>query len=320
MSFKNFFAQSIRGWLPEEPKMPKSKLRKTLPPIAVFVAATTIFSLFSSSVFVPNQTVVVMPPPLAVSSAVNTSFVELGGFTETPNDFILVLSDGNHIFSDNLKLTFFLDEGRGGKCTVTLAVECDEFSREASVEGCVVNGNLVIDSKRSLFLINPDVNPGNIVLTETDGWKLDACVSSKTRKLSTAIDPYEVNSVFISSDTSRTEKGWPLKVDLGYDHNTGFLVFSGYSLSDVLLEKVGIDLLLGGSLKLVSFSKHFNIDVVEASPPSLLSYVPYFLLPSLVILSVVVYLLHRKWKRRQTGAHNLLEFRDNTGQSCEVGD
>ncbi len=311
MSLKNLFARSIRGWLPEEPKMPKSKLRKTLPPIAVLVAATTIVSLFSSSFFVSNQTAALVASPLAVSSAVNTSFVELGAALG-PDDFILVLSDGNHICSDTLKLTFFLDEGSGGKCTVRLAVECDEFSKETSVEGCIVNGNLVIDSKRSLFLINPDVTPGNIMLTETDGWQLGARVYSKERKLSTAIDSYKVNSVYISSDTCRTEKGWPLKVDLGYDHNTGLLVYSGYSLSDVLLDKLGIDLLFGGPLKLTSFSKHFHIDVVEAPPPSPLSHIPNFLLPSLVISTVVVYLLHRRRKRRQVGTHNVLELNDRT--------
>lgn len=34
MSFKDFFSQSIRGWLPEEPEMQKSTFRKLRTPLA----------------------------------------------------------------------------------------------------------------------------------------------------------------------------------------------------------------------------------------------------------------------------------------------
>lgn len=328
MSFKNFFARSIRGWLPEEPKMPKSKLKRYRAPIAVLVAATTIVTLFSSSFFVANQTAALLSPPMIVPSAPNSSYVELGGVepANSSSSFILVLTNGNHIFPKNFTLTFSITEKSGNKCTVRFAVECDGFSNEAAVDGSIVDGNLIIDSRRSIFLINPNVTGKNVVLTETDNWKLSATVDSTAGKVSTAIDPYGVTAVKVSSPASRTEKGWPLGLRLGYDPTTGILVYSAFSISDVLLEKLGIDLLIGG-LKLVSYSENLNLEVVNLPPPGLMSSVWFVLVTLLVsspvivpVVAVVVYILRKRRKRRQAGAHNILELHDNTGQSCEVGD
>ena len=327
MSFVNFFVRSIRGWLPEEPKMPKSKLRRTLPPIAVLVAATTIVSLFYPSLFVSTPTAALVPPPAIVPSAPNSSFVELGGVVDKPEGFILVLSDGNYISSTNLALKYFLTERSGGDCTVRLAVECTGFSKEISVDGSIVNGNLVIDSRQSLFLINPDLAKNQeIVLTETGNWRLDATVDSTPGKVPTAIDPYGVTAVRVSSQISRTEKGWPLRLNVGYDPNTGLLMLSSCSLSDVLLEKVGIDLLIGG-LRLVSYSENLQLEVANRPPPGMMPafltilYLLLFSSPVIVPVAVVaVYLVRRRRKRRQAGAHSVLEYPDNFGQSCEVGD
>ena len=320
MSFKNFFARSIRGWLPEEPKMPKSRLKRYQVPLAVFVAATTIFSLFSSSFFVSNQTAAIAASPLAVSGFINTSFVELGGVSETPNnEFILVLSNGDYVSSDALKLTLFIDKSSGARCTVTFTVECDDYSGHAQVTGYIINGNLLIDSKRSLFMINPEVTSGNLLFSKSSGWRLSSSVAHKTRRFS-ALDRYSDNSVSVSSNLHRTEKGWPVKLDLGYDHNSGLLIYSGHSISDVLLEQVGIDNLCGPPLKQKSLATHYESGLGKPTPSSL-RYVPCFLLSSLVSLAVVVvYLLYRRRKRRQVGAHSILEYHDNFGQSCEVGD
>lgn len=304
MNFKDFFERRIRGWLPEEPKMPKSKLKRIRTPIAILVVATTVFSLFSS-VFMFNQPAVLLPPPLIVQSTPNSSYVEFKGILQQNNSFILVLTNRSHIFSKNLTMTFSITEKSGNECTAHLAVECDGFSNEASVDGSIVNGNLVIDSTRSIFLINPNVTrKQKIVLTETDDWKLTANVQSIKGKPSTAIDPYRVNALMVSSSISRTETGWPISVHLGYDPTTGILVYSGYSLSDVLLKELGIELLLGGGLKLVSYSENLNLEVVNLPPPgSMLSvwFVLFILLVSLSVIlpvvAVVVYIIRKKRKR-----------------------
>lgn len=324
MNFGNFFAQFIRGWLPEEPKMPKSRLKQLRTPIAVLAVASTVVSLFSYSFFFSSQTAALLPPPMIVQGAPNSSYVELAGVADQNTSFILVLADGNYVGSENLTMALSITEKSGNKCNARLAVECDGFSNEASVDGSIVDGNLVIDSRKSLFLINPDMTQRHIVLTETDDWELPAIVSSKTKKPSTAIDPYRVTAVWISSSASRTEKGWPVVVGLGYDPDTGILIYSMYSLSDVLLEKLGIDLLLGGSLELVSYSDNLNLEVVNSPLPTYFNLgfvLSVVFVSSLVIMPiVVVHVVRKRRKRTQTGAHNILELHDNTTQNCEVGD
>jgi len=318
------FVDSIRGWLPEEPKMPKSKLKRYHVPLAVLVALTTIFSLLSPSVFFPNQTAALVAPPLVVSSAPNSYFVELGGVVDESEGFILVLSDGRIISPNNLALKYTLTERSGSECNVQLAVECEDFSNEISVDGSIVNGNLVIDSAQSLLLISPDVAKSqNILLTETNDWELDGTVQSTVSKPSTAIDPYTVTAIMVSSSATRTEKGLPLSLSVGYEPNTGLLVYSGMSLSDVLLEKLGIDLIIG-SLNLVSYSENLNLEIASFSLPrffNLRFILLVGLVSSLVVVPIVaVYVVRKRRKRRQAGAQNILELNDNTRQNCEVGD
>ncbi|MGD2066780.1 MAG: hypothetical protein PVI43_06400, partial [Candidatus Bathyarchaeota archaeon] len=312
-------------WVPEEPKMPKSKMKRYQVPLAVLVAATTILSLISSSAFFPNQTVVLAAPPLIVPNAPNSFFVELGGVVDNPEGFILVLSDGNHIYPNNLALKLTLTENSGDEFTVHLAVDCEGFSNEISVDGSIVNGDLVIDSERSLLLINPDVTKRqNVLLAKSNGWKVGGDVRSTASKTSTAIDPYRVTAIMVSSNARLTKKGWPLSLYVGYEPNTGLLVYSGMSLSDVLLEKLGIDYLYG-SLKLVSYSENLNLEIatVSTSPHFLNARnVLFFVIVSALVIVpvVVVYAFRKTRKRRQAGAHNILELCDNIRQSCEVGD
>jgi hypothetical protein len=161
------------------------------------------------------------------------------------------------------------------------------------------------------------------VLTETDDWQLTAIVR-KTGKVSTSVDPYKVTGVRISSDAIRTVKGWPLMLHAGYDPDTGILVYSGYSLSDVLLEKLGIDLLFGGSLELVSYSDNLNLEIASIPLPQYFNLgfvLSVVLVSSLVMVPIVaVYVVRKRRKRTQAGAHTILELHDNTTQNCEVGD
>jgi hypothetical protein len=317
------FVDSIRGWLPEEPKMPKSKLKRYQVPLAVLVAVATIVSLFYPSVFFPNTTVLAVPP-LVVSNAPNSSYVELARVADTNSTFIVVLADGKIISPKSLTLKFTLTEKSGSECNVQLAVECDGFYNKMSMDGSIVNGHLVIDSERSVFLINAGVTKQqNILLAQSNGWKLDGTVHSMTAKPSTAIDPYKVTAIMVSSPATRTEKGWPLSLRTGYDPTTGILVYSGMSLSDVLLKKLGIDLIIG-ELNLVSYSKNLNLEITSTHPALqfLNSRAVLFVIvvSSMIIVLVVVCVTRSKRERNQAGAYNVLEFHDNTRQSCEVGD
>ena len=189
-----------------------------------------------------------------------------------------------------------------------------------------MDGNLVIDSRRSIFLVNPSLTEKQeVVLTETDNWNLTAKVDSTTAKVSTSISPYGVNAIMVST-SSRTETGWPLYAHLGYDPNKGMLVYSGSCLSDVLLKELGIELLVGGPLRLVSYSENLNLEVDNIPPLQFFTFgvILYLVaVSSFVILPIiaVVCVILKKRKRRQGAALNIMESPDNTAQNCdEVGD
>jgi len=319
------FVDYVRGWLPEEPKMPKSKLERILQPIAVLVAATTLVSLFSS-IFTVSQPIAALSTPLVVRSTPGLSLVEFEGVLQQNNTFIMVLTNGTHITSKNLTMTFSVTERGGNECTAHLAVECDNFSSEASVDGRIVDGNLVIDSTRSIFLINPNHNLSRtkrIVLTETDDWRLTATVNTLSGKPSTAVEPYGVTALMVSAHNLLTEEGWPMSLILGYDPTSGMLVYSGYSLSDVLLKKVGIELLLGGSLGLVSYSDDLNLEFfnrdlfwAKLNAKFFLFDLHLSLLAVLAIVAIVLFVIRKRRKRRQLGALNILELYDDSTQNC----
>ena len=324
MNSANFFAQLIRGWLPEEPKMPKNKLERILQPIAVLVAATTVVSLFSS-IFMVSQPTAALVTPLIVQSTPNSSLVKFEGVLQQNNTFIMVLTNGTHITSKNLTMTFSVTERGGNECTAHLAFECDKFSNETTVDGRIVDGNLVIDSTRSIFLINPNVTrKQNIVLTETADWSLNATVNTRTGNPSTAVEPYGVNALIVRAHNSLTEEGWPMSLTLGYDPISGMLVYSGYSLSDVLLKKVGIELLLGGSLGLVSYSDDLNLEFfnwdlfwARLNAKFFLFDLHLSLLVVLAVVAVVLFISRKRRKRRQVGALNIPELHDNSTQNCD---
>jgi len=319
------FFDSIRGWLPEEPKMPKRKLKQLRTPLAVLVVTSTVVSLFSS-IFMVSQPIAALSTPLVVQSTPGSSLVEFEGFLQQNNTFIMVLTNGTHITSEKLALTFSVTEKGGNECTAHLTVDCDNFSNETSVDGRIVDGNLVIDSTRSLFLINPnhDLSRTNwIVLTETDDWSLTANVDTRKGKPSTAVEPYGVTALIVRAHNSMTEEGWPMSLTLGYDPCSGMLVYSGYSLSDVLLKKVGIELLLGGSLELISYSDDLNLEFfnwdnfwARLNAKAFLFHLHLSLFVVLAVAVVVLFVIRKIRKRRQLGALNVPESHSNSTQNC----
>jgi hypothetical protein len=316
MNFANFCAQLIRGWLPEEPKMPKHTFRRMRTPIAVWAVATTVVSLFSF-VFLFGQSAALLPPPLTVQSAPNTSFVEFKGVLQQNNSFIMVLTDGTHITSKNLTLTFLINEESDNRCRVHLDFECDSFAKEKSVDGSIVDRSLVVDSRRSLFLINPNATKTrNVVLTEAHGHELRANMDARMGHPSTAVEPYGVTAQMVSS-TQPHYSGLPMYLILGYDPDTGILLYSGYSLTDVLLEKLGIELLLGGSLKLVSYSENLNLEFfnwstfwARVSFTGIFFYSQMVLFAAISSVVTVRFVIRKIRERRRTAALGISVFRD----------
>lgn len=290
----------IRGWLPEEPKMPKSKLRRALPPIAVLLTATVALSLFSSALTFNQPTA---PPTAPTGKQTVPSFasVKFDGVLQENNSFILVLTNGSHINSKELTLSLSLNEKKENEYDVHIAVEGGGFFNEKTVDGYVSDGKLIVNATPSVFLTKTEqLEKGKqILLSETDDWKLEAKVDTTTAKLSTAIDNNWVDGVMVSS-SQLTESGWPMQLMLGYDSSTGILVYSGWSLSDVLLKEIGVELILGGSLELVSYSDNLDLKLASVPPSGQLVNFGFFLFllglssPVALVTTFVAYKLHRK--------------------------
>jgi hypothetical protein len=314
MNVKKSWENQIRGWLPEEPKMPKSKLRRALPPIAILLTATVTFSLFTSA-FMFNQ----LTPPPVVPKGTQTvpahANVALEGNLQQPENssFVWVFTNGSSMTSKNLSLNFSLTAKSENKYIVHIAVEGGNFFNETSVVGLISDGRLMVNSIPSIFLTKTELlEEGNkVLLTEIGDWNLTGNVDVIKGKPSTVIEGQRIEAIMVSSHQV-TESGLPLELLLGYDASTGILVYSGYSLSDVLLKAIGIELVLGGSLELVSYSENLNLELINGPPPGQLftiGFISFLLLlfsPIIALItSVAMYRVRKKSKRPQIRTPNV---------------
>ena len=144
MSFKFSLMQMIRGWLPEEPKMPKTVFQTLRRPIALFCATTVIVSLFSSYLLF-FQPISALPVPQILSAAPNSSLVVFNGQTDEHSAFAMVMSNGSYLNSEHVALKFSLTKLDGDSCKANIAIESDYYSNEATVDAKIVNGSLVVD-------------------------------------------------------------------------------------------------------------------------------------------------------------------------------
>lgn len=307
MSFKNFYQHFIQGWVPEEPKMPKRSLSSFRTPVVTFIAAITVLSLFSSVFVFVNIAFLSPLPPMVIESSPNSTYIELGGVSRYNNTYLLTLTNGTRIQSKNLTLSLLITQSPE-KCTVDLALDCGTFSNQATVVGKIVDGNLVIGSTPSLFLINPDLTKNQEVLAGTPEWNLNATVQGLNSQLSTAADRYLVKSISVSNMHVQTGFGSQSPVFLGYSQNSGALVYSGGVLRDVILKNLGIDGICGENLRVIAYSENLDLEVTHIS--SISNYFNFGFLLFLAAVSTVIVLsikfvvgLVRK-KRKQ----NLLEL------------
>lgn len=308
MSFKSFFHHFIQGWVPEEPIMPKSRFCSFRLPVVTFIAVTTVLSLFSS-VFVFLNTAILFPPPIVLESSPNSTYIELGGVSQYNNTYLLTLSNGERIQSDNLTLSLLITKQSPEKCTVNIVFECHNFSNQTTVDGSIMDGNLVIDSTRSLFLINPNVTKNQeIVLAGTSDWNLNATVQELNSQVSTAADRYFVKSIAVSNMHDQTGFGSQSPLFLGYSQNSGALVYSGGVLRDVILRNLGIDGICGENLKVIAYSENLDLEVTHIS--NIVNYfnfgfILFFAAVSTVVVMSIRFVVGLVRKKRE---QNLLEF------------
>jgi len=315
MSFKRFLQQFFWGWVPEEPKLPKRRfssfqvpkrlLTSFRVPVVTFIAVTSVTSLFSLAFVFVNMTVLFPPPPV-IESAPNSSYVELSGVSKYNDTYYLVLTNGTQIDSENLTLSYAITQHGSDICTVNVAVECDTFSNQKTVDGTIEDGNLVIDSLPSLFFINPNLTKNQkVVLAETPDGKLDATVISSTSRELTTADSYHVKPTLLVLGKDPEGSGPCYYMFSHYSPNTGALVGLGGRVSDVLLKKLGIDCIINGNLYLNTYSENLNIDVINYDNGNFTNF-GFVLFLSTVFTSVVlstrfvVQLIRKKVKPKLT--------------------
>jgi hypothetical protein len=308
MSFKNFFQHFVQGWVPEEPRMPKSSFSSFCTPVVTFIAATTLLSLFSSVFVFVNVAFLSPLPPMVIESSPNSTYLELGGVSRYNNTYLLFLTNGTRIQSKNLTLSLLITQKSSEKCTVNVALECGTFSNQATVDGKIVDGNLVIGSTPSLFLINPDLTENQEVLTGTPDCNLNVTVQRLNSQVSTAADRYLVKSISVCNMHAQTGFGSKSPVFLGYSQNSGALVYSGGILRDVILRNLGIDGICGESLRVIAYSENLGLEVAHISSISNFFNFGFVLFLAAVSTVVVVSIRFVVGLVRKKREQNLLEL------------
>jgi hypothetical protein len=322
MNLKKQRQKYIRGWLPEEPKMPKSKLKRAFPPIAVLLTVTAALSLFSSALTC-NQPAATPTVPAGTQNVPSFASVKFNGVLQENNSFILVLTNGTHIISEDLTLSLSFNEKKENEYVMHIAVESGNFSDETTVSGYISDGKLIIMDTASVFLTKTDeIEKGNrVLLSETDDWKLTGNIDTVTGKPSTAIDDQRIEAIIVTS-SQLTESGWPMQLTLGYDASTGILVYSGWSLSDVLLRAIGVELILGGSLELSSYSDNLNLKLANMPPPGQLLNFGFFLFIlglssfAALIATTMMYMVHERRQSVRVDPLTAGELRDASMRNC----
>lgn len=219
-----------------------------------------ISSLFLSLIFAP---VIVH----CSSVELPTSFyVQLKGQLQNEDDvFLLAFSDGNAITSKNMSLTFSMDQTSEDQYLVTLSVNFGTFFNETTENATISNGRLIIDSISSIFFISPDllIDGDFIQLYQTERRTLEGTVW-KTGKPLTAIGDYKVISKVISADVQANSSLTPGgHILIGFDPKTGIINMVAGQLTDVLLDKMSIDFIQGGTFDLISYSENLDFELIS---------------------------------------------------------
>ena len=322
MSLKNYFKRSTRGWLPEEPKNSRSKLRRAFVPATILLTATAVFSLFSSGFLfqLTTSSTTIIPPYVHASTGVSSYNVKFQGIVpsgstgytiingtrqEIENTFHILYTNGSSTNTKTLNMTFSTIQKNENTYQIQLTIEGDNFSDAISIDALFSNGQLKVNSAPSIFMVSPALlKEGNMIrFGESSDWTLIGNVSSGVWKLQTAIEDQRVKTVDVRAwhATASVPNGW-LSLDLGYDPESGMLVSTMGALSDVLLNKMGIKLIIDSHFGLASFSDNLNIQLVKNQPPytPLLQFIEFVLLissaPIASIAVAVAYRAHRKKK------------------------
>jgi hypothetical protein len=306
---KRYIPIHTQGWLPQDPYIPSHlRLIKAVrkPVLAVLCTLLCLLPLFFSS---PAMGVTdnSFPSTFHVTFQGHMTSSEPYSDGTTPALWVQFLN-GTDCHPETVRFTFSMEESPEGEYTAKFTLTFDNFSKEISLPATVSNGRVYIDSTPTIFVVNPAslVDGNTIQLFQTENMTLSGTVLEDGRP-TTLINEYRVASKVVRATYQQTNSSNLLSLGstmLFFDPKTGVLTQAPSKFSDVLLNKLGVESIVGGIFELSDYSENLNFALVtlpfESSEASELWV--FIIIPVAVILLVlVVFLAYRYSKKKKSG-------------------
>lgn len=185
--------------------------------------------------------------------------------------------------------------------SIHIALDFGSFSNETTTNAVISDGRLIVDSVPSIFVVNPDllIDGNTIQLYQTAKRTLEGTVV-RTGLPPTAIGDYRVTSKMVTAYYKTDSNSMAMPLTLGFDPKTGVLTEAAGQLTDILLDKMGIDFILGGTFELISYSEKLNFDLVSTSQVPL-----WIILTATASLSGAITALAYKSLRKRKACRNI---------------
>lgn len=225
----------------------------------------------------------------------------------TPTLWVRLLN-GTNYFPETARFSFSMEESPEGEYIVKFILTFDDFYNEVSLPATVSDGRVYIDSTSTIFVVNPTslVDGNTIQLFQTENLTLSGDVFMDGQP-TTLINDYRVTSKVVRA-YYQGSSGLPVpgSTMLFFDPKTGVLTHAPSKFSDVLLNKLGVDFIIGGVFELLDYSENLNFTLVRLSSPLLmLILIPVFV----VVFTLVMFFAYRTLKntkkaKRKTNSNN----------------
>ena len=208
---------------------------------------------------------ILMSPTCHGSASLPESFFINLNLEKSTDNVIIWFSNGSYSQEKNINFLFNASLIKEEKWEINFSVKTDNFYNSTKATATMVDGQLVINSVPSIFKISPGLlgQNGSILLTETSKFKLVGNVTARSSLSPTGIDGNYVKDTVVQSFHVNNMGSETLPLVLGYDQDTGIIVYAGLTLSDVLLELVGIEYVVGNPFLLKSFSKNLSFEFLN---------------------------------------------------------
>jgi len=265
------------------------------PVLAVFCALLCLLPLsFSSAVSAMNNS---FPSAFYVTFQ---GYVQSSSSNDDPRLWVQFLNGTSYSPKTTL-FTFSMEELAEGEHIVKFMLTFDDFYDEISVPATVSNGRVYIDSTETIFVVDPNslIDDNTLQLYQTETLALSGTVFTEGRP-TTLIEDYHIVSKIVRTSYQQTNSsglfiGSPY---LWFDQKTGVLTRASAQISDILLNKLGIEFIFGGRFELLDYSKNLNFTLVHINTP----FWEFVIIPLFAILFVlVVFLAYRSSKKKKSG-------------------